>query len=227
MRGIHPARVTFTFRPITKWDQPRRETESCRFRSSPGTTQDELRCELAKLGVDRCVLQADLDESQIRLDGMPYAGARFRSGRVILTFDHPEQGTLNFPCATYSEFWNNVRAIVKTMESLRAIDRYGVTKNSEQFAGWKQLPSTAIVAQEFVTVEEAMKYIISHSEGWILPEDTLDDAAAQALDDHELFRSAFRNAAKNNHPDHGGDPKIMDKLNRARAMVQEHFGRAA
>lgn len=222
--GVHPANVEFIFRPIQQWDQPRREKEACRFRSTAGQTQNDLKCELAAIGVDECVIQADLDESQIRNDGMPYATAKFKSHRVIVSFNHPEQGSVSFPCDTYTGFWNNVRGIVKTMEALRAVDRYGVTKNSEQYTGWKQLPSNAIVLQDFRSVEDAAAHILDVAVG-------LDECSEYhhnaMITSDEFFRKIYRSAASIVHPDKGGSDQAMAKLNRARDMIIEHTKRGA
>jgi len=225
--GVHPANVEFTFRPIQQWDQPRREKETCRFRSTAGQTQNDLKCELAAIGVDECVIQADLDESQIRNDGMPYASAKFKSDRVIISFDHPEQGSVSFPCDTYDGFWNNVRGIVKTMESLRAVDRYGVTKNSQQYTGWKQLPSNAIVLQDFRSVEDAAGFIVEHVSECFFGDETEQEKCDYILDDHTMLKSAYRDASMRCHPDKGGSDQAMAKLNRARDMIIKHTKRGA
>ena len=220
--GIHPADVTFKFRPIEKWTQPVRETKSCRFRSSISTTQSDLKCELATIGVDECVIQADLDESDIRLDGIPRANARYKSSRVIVSFTHPEQGDISFPCGTYHDLWDNIRGIVKTMEALRAIDRYGVTKNSQQYTGWKQLPSNAIVLQEFSSVEEAASFILDTAIGL---DECLQYHHNAMLNNGPFRREMYHAAASMAHPDKGGSVQKMTKLNKARDMIAEHIKR--
>lgn len=56
-----------------------------------------------------------------------------------MSFD-TKKGSLRFPCDTYISWEDNLRAIVLTLERLRAIDRYGVTQHAEQYKGWNALP---------------------------------------------------------------------------------------
>ena len=42
---------------------------------------------------------------------------------------------------------DNVRAIALSLEALRAVDRYGVSKRGEQYAGWKQLTTGDSMSQ--------------------------------------------------------------------------------
>ena len=196
MGKIHPAAVSFTFRPIERWSGATRTPRLSQFKVSPGRTQDDLRGELAAIGVRSCVIQADLDESDIRLDGMPRASARFRSERVVVSFEHPQQGAVSFPCGTYARFWHNVRAVVKTLEALRAVNRYGVTQRAEQYTGWRQLPpsGSSIVLAPFVSVEAAARF---------------------------LLKSVYDAAARKAHPDvAGGSDALMARVNAARAYIR-------
>lgn len=220
MAKIHPDRVEFVFRPLVTWTGPtgpaRRNSP---FRVTPGRTQDDLRCELAALNVARAVIQADLDESDIRIDGMPRANARFRSGRVVLSFEHPKAGPMSMPCGAFADLWDNLRAITKTLEALRAVDRYGVTQRSEQYAGWKQLPPQggANVEYEFVTVEDAARFLIkTAAPGLQFGPETVRSAILTPGKLTEYFRAAAQRA----HPDVGGSEDLMRKVNAARDMIE-------
>lgn len=218
MSKIHPARVEFQFRPLVSWthggEVPRKNSP---FRVSPIRTQDDLRCELAAIGVGRAVIQADLEESDIRLDGVPRANARFRSGRVVLSFEHPKAGAMSMPCGAFADLWDNLRAITKTLEALRTVDRYGVTQRSEQYTGWKQLPpqGSAIVASEFATVEDAARFLLKTA--GIRPDDV---SIRQTIESDEALRTPYRFAAAVAHPDAGGSDALMAKVNAARDMIE-------
>lgn len=209
--------VEFVFRPIERWNGQQRTPRRSQFKVTPGRTQDDLRYELAKINVRSCVLQADLSESDIRIDGMPRANARYRSARVILSFTHPKQGEISFPCGTYTHFWCNVRAIVKTLESLRAVDRYGVTQKSEQYTGWKALPAgSAIVLNAFGTVEDAARYLLA-----IANFETTGFRVRQMIENEDECKKVYDEAAKRAHPDCGiGSNALMAKVNAARAMIR-------
>lgn len=99
--------------------------------------------ELEHLKAESVILEVDLREQDLRLDGMPRANARASSPGVILTLINvPVAGglTLRYPCSTFRTWEANVRAIALALEALRKVDRYGVTKRGEQYAGWKALP---------------------------------------------------------------------------------------
>ena len=58
---------------------------------------------------------------------------------VVVSYDLPN-GSLSFPLRYVLTFDENLRAIGLSLQALRAVDRYGVTKRGEQFTGWKRLP---------------------------------------------------------------------------------------
>ena len=111
--------------------------------SYPKNPVQQLERELAYLGAKSAVIQLALPESQIRLDGLPYAKARpFHSG-VVLSLQS-KHGPLSYPCDTYRFTGrDNLRGIVLALEAkLRAVDRYGVTKTGEQVPGVAATRST-------------------------------------------------------------------------------------
>jgi hypothetical protein len=87
------------------------------------------------------LIEIDVREQDIRLDGMPRANAVQQSPGVVLTLIGTPHGDLRYPCSTYRTWQANVRAIALALEALRKVDRYGVTKRGEQYAGWKALPA--------------------------------------------------------------------------------------
>ena len=212
---------------IEKWTGKGMTPKRSSFKVTPGRTQDELCHELSMIGVRACVIQADLREADIRVDGMPRANARFRTPRVIITFKHPRQGEISFPCGTYDRFWCNVRGVVKTLESLRAVDRYGVTQRAEQYTGWKALPTgSAIVLNEFSSVEDAARFMIETAGMWVH-----SNLVNRVVFHDSVTKEVFDQAAKRSHPDHdGGSDALMAKVNAARAMIRgcrgQHVGGA-
>lgn len=86
------------------------------------------------------MIQLALDETDIRLDGWPRGNATPRHHGVILAFES-KHGPLKYATARYYPWQANLRAIALGLEALRAVDRYGVTKRGEQYAGWKALPA--------------------------------------------------------------------------------------
>lgn len=152
----------FSFRPIgTDWpsERPRladHEQRISPFSASWGTTLAELELELRQLEAERVVLQIDVDDRDIRLDGKPRATARQKSSAVILSFESCF-GPQRYACDEYRYWKDNVRAIALSLKALRAVDRYGVSKRGEQYTGWKALAP----AGGLESVAEARDWIAS------------------------------------------------------------------
>lgn len=98
---------------------------------------------MGRIGARDVVLEADLRARDIRADGWPRPDAKPSSPRLILLFTHPVVGGVRYPCDRYSAWETNLRAIALSLQALRAVDRYGVTRRGEQYTGWKALGSGA------------------------------------------------------------------------------------
>jgi hypothetical protein len=111
------------------------------FRASWSSTVEILADELRHLRASRVVLEIDMTEADFRNDGLPRANARAASPGVVLSMDVPGSvGHLRYEVATFDHWQDNVRAIALGLRALRAVDRYGITKRGEQYAGWRALP---------------------------------------------------------------------------------------
>ncbi len=129
-------------RPIDHWPgqlRPHSKRKKAPFRVGYSRLIQDLQREVDHLRARTCVLLMALDESDIRIDGRPRAGASPRHPGVILAVDTPK-GPLRFPCDTYTDWADNLRAITLSLAALRAVDRYGVTSRGEQYTGWRALP---------------------------------------------------------------------------------------
>lgn len=129
-----------TFRPLER-------PIDCSFHAAPFTaswssTINTLTKELRAHGARNTVLEIDFRESDLRLDGLPRADRRAASPGIVLSFDAhkvPGRPHLRYEVGTYATWQNNIRAVALALEALRAVDRYGVTRRGEQYAGWRQL----------------------------------------------------------------------------------------
>lgn len=191
--------MDFQFRPIEGWPgrhTPVTQRKRAQFKATYPQTLALLERELGYLKAKHVVLQVALDESQIRLDGLPYAKARPRHSGVILAFES-KHGPLSYPCDTYDHWESNLRAIALGLEALRAVDRYGVTKTGAQYRGWQRLDAPEpLDPAEFV----------SRGTGFSAEEVRLSPVVRQ---------EAYRVRAKKLHPDAGGSNESMMQLNRA------------
>lgn len=160
---------------------------------------DQLERELRHLGVrtdSTVVIEAGYQESEIRLDGLPRANARPLDPAIIVSFES-KFGPLRYGCDTFTEWVDNLRAIALALEALRAVDRYGVTKRGEQYAGWKALPASSQSA------DEALTFLVSVT------------GLARSNDVQMLYRAA----AQRLHPDKGGKREMWDRLQKAKQVL--------
>lgn len=129
------------YRPIDAWpgELTRRRTRSP-FNSTLAQTFTLLERELRHLGARDVVVQMALHDNDFRIDGKPRARAIPDHPGVIVAFDS-RYGPLKYATDTFDRFADNLRAIALGLESLRRVDRYGITKRGEQYAGWKALPA--------------------------------------------------------------------------------------
>lgn len=129
-----------TVRPIERPIEV--QYEPAPFRAKWGQTVELLADELRAHGAERTVLEVDFREQDLRLDGLPRAGRPARSPGIVLSFRAVGvSGTpsLRYEVGTYAAFEDNVRGVALALRALRAVDRYGVTKKGEQYAGWRAL----------------------------------------------------------------------------------------
>jgi hypothetical protein len=207
--------MEYKFVPIAEWPGSRTspvKRRRAQFSTTYPKTLQLLDRELEHLGARSVVIQLALDESEIRLDGKPRAGANPRHPGVVLSFTAKE-GPLSFPCDTFTDWRDNLRAISLTLEKLRAIDRYGVTKRGEQYRGWRALPPATTVDSR----QEAAEFLARHS----------TRIASQILANENARETAYREAAGRLHPDRGGSHELFVELQRAIAALRRRAGDAA
>jgi len=128
---------------------------------------------------------------------------------------------LEFPCATFSFWEDNLRAIALTLESIRAAKRYGVgrVERDEHYAGFKHKrveAQTGTPVNGKMSIEAAAAVLAACAEGGWTPE-----VVIRSRDEME---KAYRTAAKNTHPDFGGTDHSMARVNLAAQVLRTHFG---
>lgn len=191
------------FRPI-EWVGPKTQKRA-RSRFSVGYLKllDDLEIELRKLAAHDVVIQIALDGSQIRNDGWPRAGVNPSWPGVILQFTTKGE-VVSMPCDTYPDWKENLRAISLTLRGLRLIDEYGVTKNGQQYQGFKKLDAPSTEAERLTALT------------------TLAQMAAielASLKTNEAIQIAYKAAARKHHPDLGGSQEEFIRLQSAMAVL--------
>lgn len=208
--------MRYTIRPISDRTPFGGARKPNPFRAKWADTLDLLDVELSHLKARDVVFEVDVvDESQIRLDGMLRANAKVASGAVRLAFDSMHgpltYATDRYRGAYYSDppDWQiNLRAIALGLEALRKVERYGITKRGEQYAGWKALPGGRAMPPSHMTTEQAYDVLAELLD--------LRDIASLDVPDATLIRRAKAAA----HPDrNGGSRSLWDQVEQAARVL--------
>lgn len=189
------------FVPIKHW--PRKPTQfpqKSPFKRTYDAALKHLDTELTRAGARNILIQLYLPAGQIRQDGWPFANARPLQPGVILTFEK-NNITVSMPCDNYDDWTQNLYAISRSLEALRAVDRYGVTTGVEQYAGFKLLAPPAVERNE-----DWAYALIAGASG---------EPESKLRADRELLASAVRRAATKAHPDspNGSHETFVDIIN--------------
>lgn len=196
----------YTLRPISDRTQFTGRHRTSPFGATWTATRALLARELRQLKAQHTVLEIDVSEVDVRLDGELRASARPTTPAVRLAFDS-KHGPLQYATDAFWSWQDNVRAIALGLEALRRVDRYGITKRGEQYAGWKALPSGSGADASHMTREQASAVIAEHS----------GDAAGDA-DMATLIRRAKASA----HPDrNAGDRTLWDQVEQAIRVLED------
>lgn len=187
------AELGLTVRPLSNLKPPEAGRFSP-FNAAIGKTVKLLDRELRMLDATRIVLELDLRDRDIRVDGLPRSNAAPTSPCVVLSFES-KFGPLRYATCEYRHWDDNLRAIALAMEALRAVDRYGVSKRGEQYLGWRAIPMSTDPADSLTTREQAREYI------------------------DEQYGGDIRTALFESHPDRGGNPGEFRRVMKAKELL--------
>lgn len=190
--------------PLGPWGRPvtKARASGYRFRAPWNDTLDLLDVETAKLGVRGVIaVRIDVQRGDIRRDGMLRANASVGFPGIVVSFES-RHGPLSYATDAYDHWQANVRAIALSLQALRAVDRYGVSKSGEQYAGWRAIEPPR--PDGAGSPDEALRWL----EG-------VTETQGEGLSHRELLRRA----AKILHPDrNGSDRALWDRLDQARQL---------
>lgn len=189
------------------------------FGSKYGSTMETLERELRMLAAQAVVLQMDVRPDQVRVDGYLKGNASPASAALILSFSSPKVGKVRFACDRFLHWQDNLRAIALGMESLRRVDRYGITSDGQQYAGFRALESSES-ARGFTSTEDAARFVL-HLADDSFTDDRIESLVPSVIASDVVRDAFYRNAARVAHPDAGGSDELMARLNAARAMLEE------
>ncbi|MGH3220022.1 MAG: hypothetical protein ACRDPY_15180 [Streptosporangiaceae bacterium] len=210
--------MRYQLRPLnwTALVTPGRQSSAI-FRASWSDTLALLGDEIEQLGGGRSdiLFEVDVQEADLRLDGMLRANAKMGDfPGVVVTFDS-KFGQLRYASDAYEQRYKsappgwqaNIRAVALALQALRAVDRYGVSKRGEQYTGWRAIAGPA---PEFATADDAVKWMYAYAIG------QLDLTLPDAIGNRDLYRLM----AKLMHPDRGAPRAEWDRLDTARQVLE-------
>jgi hypothetical protein len=154
-----------------------------------------LRAELSRLGAKNVIVSTNIP---VRNDGGMYVDwmrKKIDDPGVALYF-HYKGKDVAMCCDQYETVWENIYALGKGIEALRGMERWGVSDFLERaFTGFTALPE----AQGMVTTKKPWFDVLG------VAENSTED---------EIYR-AYREKAKETHPDKGGTPEQFDVVQTA------------
>jgi hypothetical protein len=205
----------WTVRPLTRPETIPLGGAVSPFRGPWGSTLALATYELNCLGARQAVLEVQLaaGESDLRLDGGIRANARMLTPRVRVSFES-RYGPLSYATGRFSDWQSNVRAVVLSLEALRKVDRYGVSRRGEQYTGWRAIEAGPAGA---MTVEQAAKLLAGEA--------GLNQVPEELVEQPSYVKAAYRATARRLHPDVGGtDPALWQQIREAKAVLDRHHG---
>lgn len=86
-----------------------------------------------------CIISTDL---KLRQDGLPYSGQRQPADQGVAVYFKFNKQDIVIACDNYTRIQDNIYAIAKTIEAMRAIERYGASDLLQRaFTGFQALPA--------------------------------------------------------------------------------------
>ncbi|RUU07140.1 J domain-containing protein, partial [Mesorhizobium sp. M7A.T.Ca.TU.009.01.3.2] len=156
--------------------------KSSRFDVSMAQTRDGLFAEIARLGGRYVVLSTNVP---LRQDGLPYANRAEPMDSGVAVYFERKGKQMVFACDQWTHVKDNIRAIEKTIEAMRGIERWGASDMLERaFSAFEALPAPGSTPKR---------------EWWQV-------LGVPKTATKEEITAAYRKRAAEAHPDTGGSP---------------------
>lgn len=210
--------MTYTVRPISDRTAFTGDSVDSRFTVTWSQCLDLLGRELEVLGATDIVIEVDVAERGIGIDGQLRGDAKASSPAVRLAFES-NVGPLTYATDAFmrpsyrrggmrDDWQHNLYAITKSLEALRLVDRYGVTRRGEQYAGFKALPAGRAMPASHMTSDEAER---------IIRQTAYSDENSQI---GQPIGTVYRRARAAAHPDRNdGDRTLWDQVEQAAVVL--------
>lgn len=148
-----------------------------------------LQEELDRLGAASIILSTNIELTKY---GEPRSDRRPPTDPGAAVYFTHQGRDMAFACDRWNKVEENVRAIAKTIEALRGIERWGTGEMVQAaFTGFLELPVHTPPAPWYAAL------------------------GVKAHDSTEAVKDAYSKLVLKNHPDRGGDTETMAEINRA------------
>lgn len=166
------------------WPRTRSQQKS-RFSISFARARDQLMHEIKLMGGRKTVLSTNLP---LRRDGLPLANLPQPTDTGVAVYFQYKGRSMSFACDRWRKIEDNIWSICKSIEAIRGIERWGASDMMERaFTGFAALEAPKTTWWQILGVRENC---------------TLEEA-----------KRARNNLAQKHHPDLGGDPEEMARIN--------------
>lgn len=155
---------------------------------------DKIISEVRLMPGTRCVISSNL---RIRLDGLPYSNQRQPDDSGAAVYFRYNDKPIVFACDRWRKVEENLWAIAKHLEALRGQERWGVGNLEQAFTGYVALPAP---------------------EQWWQVLGVSPDASSDQI------RAAYRELARQAHPDAGGDHDRFVRIQAAYERAEKAKG---
>jgi len=164
-----------------------RYPKRARFDASFAVARDSLFKQIKMLGGTHIVLSSNI---ALRRDGLPLAGQRQPTDKGVAVYFLRRGRQMVFACDRWDKVEDNMRAVEKTIDAIRGIERWGASEMMERaFQAFEALPAPKSCWEVLGLFPGASR---------------------------EAVQQAYRDKARAAHPDAGGTDAAMAELNRAR-----------
>lgn len=171
-----------------------KSSQQSRFDVSFAAARDGLFEQIRLLGGRYVVLSTNVE---LRRDGLPYSKTAEPADRGVAVYFERKGKQMVFACDRWNRVRDNVRAIEKTIEAMRGIERWGASDMLERaFSAFEALPAPG-------ERKRSWREVLGFPPG--------------ARPDKDGIDLAYRSKAKSAHPDMGGSDEAMAELNAARS----------
>jgi len=163
---------------------------------------------LKRMGATQIVISSNVP---LRRDGLPMANTAQPADPGVAVYFTRKKRDHVVACDAWRTVDENIRAVLRTLEALHAIERSGSAQIEDRaYAGFARLPAKAGVTTSHWSVVLGMALLWEGVD--------LNDPRATPEFRASLLREAerlYREAAKTHHPDRGGSDEAMATLNAA------------